>query len=301
MLSFCSDHIKHTGPDVESGLIVLGGAMLEEPIREGVPPKMKGSVLMCVADTEEEVMERVRRDVYYEAGVWDKEKVSSFCSFCLVLGIGRVWCGYHLGFWGWLGEIETLAGSCWKSWNYWELVEIENWGVVHTRFCVRLANRFTCAGSDLSLQERYQAGTLEMSIPFCGHESIEEYDLLHPNFFFWRELGLGFHHFDLGLGLLRLRQLLVFSHWVLTGTQRDPALSFLVELLPAALIIWLCGGINATKLLPPSDPGSEDDGNGCPTTLLVIFLVCPQREIHTARPYLSRSRPRLSQACHVVA
>jgi hypothetical protein len=38
---------------------------------------MKGSVLMCVADTEEEVWDRVKRDVYYEHGVWDKEKVSS--------------------------------------------------------------------------------------------------------------------------------------------------------------------------------------------------------------------------------
>lgn len=72
-----SDHLKHTGPDVESGLIVLGGAMLEEPIKEGVPPKMKGSVLMCVADTEEEVLERVKRDVYYTSDVWDKEKVSA--------------------------------------------------------------------------------------------------------------------------------------------------------------------------------------------------------------------------------
>lgn len=42
--------------------------MLEEPIQEGVPPKMKGSVLMCVADTEEEVLERVRRDVYWSFG-----------------------------------------------------------------------------------------------------------------------------------------------------------------------------------------------------------------------------------------
>ena len=50
--------------------------MLEEPIQEGVPPKMKGSVLMCVADTEEEVLERVRRDVYWTSDVWDKEKVS---------------------------------------------------------------------------------------------------------------------------------------------------------------------------------------------------------------------------------
>jgi hypothetical protein len=56
--------------------MVLGGAMLEEPIQEGVAPKMKGSVLMCVADSEEEVLERVRRDVYWESGVWDREKVS---------------------------------------------------------------------------------------------------------------------------------------------------------------------------------------------------------------------------------
>jgi hypothetical protein len=39
---------------------------------------MKGSVLMCVADTEEEVLERVKRDVYYTGNVWDKEKVSCF-------------------------------------------------------------------------------------------------------------------------------------------------------------------------------------------------------------------------------
>jgi hypothetical protein len=51
--------------------------MLEEPIKEGVAPKMKGSVLMCVADTEEEVFERVRKDVYWTSDVWDKEKVSA--------------------------------------------------------------------------------------------------------------------------------------------------------------------------------------------------------------------------------
>ena len=58
--------------------------MLEEPIKEGVPPKMKGSVLMCVADTEEEVLERVKKDVYYTNGVWDKENVSA-------VGYERIW------------------------------------------------------------------------------------------------------------------------------------------------------------------------------------------------------------------
>ena len=77
LLLLHSDHLKHTTPDVSSGLIVLGGAMLEEPIQEGVAPKMKGSVLMCVADTQEEVLERVRKDVYWTSDVWDKEKVSA--------------------------------------------------------------------------------------------------------------------------------------------------------------------------------------------------------------------------------
>jgi hypothetical protein len=90
-----SVHLKHTGPDVESGLIVLGGAMLEEPIKEGVAPKMKGSVLMCVADTEEEVLERVRKDVYWTSDVWDKEKVSLLLHWKRIGGFGC---------WGWWGD-----------------------------------------------------------------------------------------------------------------------------------------------------------------------------------------------------
>jgi hypothetical protein len=269
--------------------------MLEEPIREGVPPKMKGSVLMCVADTEEEVSERVRRDVYYEAGVWDKEKVSSCCFLSEGSGGREIGSIEEVGTRK-LGDMETMTEDLAGRDGYCDAVRcLRVWDtmLIVIRFCVRLANVITCAGSDLPLQERHQAGSLEVSILCCHDESIEECDLLHPDFFFWRELGLGFSHFNLGLGLtLFSRQLLVFSHGVLTGTQRDPALSFLVELLPAALVIWLCGGINTTKLLPPSGLGSENSGNGCPTTLLVIFLVCSQREIHTARPCLSRSRSR---------
>jgi hypothetical protein len=124
LLYLCSDHLKHTGPDVESGLIVLGGAMLEEPIKEGVPPKMKGSVLMCVADTEEEVLERVKRDVYYEKGVWDKEKVSS-CSFCLILWKALVrWVGGD-----WM-EVEVMghALGVWRAARY---------GDVHSSYCCK--------------------------------------------------------------------------------------------------------------------------------------------------------------------
>ncbi|KAF2809752.1 uncharacterized protein BDZ99DRAFT_463516 [Mytilinidion resinicola] len=53
----------------------FGGAMLEEPIKEGETPKMKGSAMLCVAATEAEVVERLRRDVYVTSGVWDIEKI----------------------------------------------------------------------------------------------------------------------------------------------------------------------------------------------------------------------------------
>jgi hypothetical protein len=46
-------------------------------------------------------------------------------------------------------------------------------------FCVRPANRSMCAGPDHPLQERYQAESLEVSIPSCSHESTEDYDSLH--------------------------------------------------------------------------------------------------------------------------
>jgi hypothetical protein len=48
------------------------GAMLEEPIKEGDagPPKMKGSAMLCGAKTQEEVMERLKKDVYVTGEVW---------------------------------------------------------------------------------------------------------------------------------------------------------------------------------------------------------------------------------------
>jgi hypothetical protein len=48
------------------------GAMLEEPIKEddAGPPKMKGSAMLCGAKTKEEVMERLKRDVYVTGEVW---------------------------------------------------------------------------------------------------------------------------------------------------------------------------------------------------------------------------------------
>ena len=51
--------------------------MLEEHPKEGAagPPNMKGSAMLVGADSKEEVLERLKRDVYVAGQVWDWEKV----------------------------------------------------------------------------------------------------------------------------------------------------------------------------------------------------------------------------------
>jgi len=42
---------------------------------EGEAPSMLGSTLIAVAETREEVLEKIRSDVYAKEGVWDVEKL----------------------------------------------------------------------------------------------------------------------------------------------------------------------------------------------------------------------------------
>ncbi|KAI6913761.1 hypothetical protein KC318_g1142 [Hortaea werneckii] len=72
------DHLNNLKPHVDSGLWVFGGASLDEPIKEGEPPKINGSVMLAVADTKEEVMKNVKEDVYFKSGVWDESKIQIF-------------------------------------------------------------------------------------------------------------------------------------------------------------------------------------------------------------------------------
>ncbi|CAK4033342.1 Hypothetical predicted protein [Lecanosticta acicola] len=71
-------HLEAIKPQVDSGLVVLGGASLDEPLKEGLAPKINGSVVMYEADSEEEVWKAVKSDVYYKEGVWDVEKIKVF-------------------------------------------------------------------------------------------------------------------------------------------------------------------------------------------------------------------------------
>ena len=51
--------------------------MLEDVPKEGSPLKITGSVMMAVASSKEEVMEKIKSDIYAEKDVWDMDKVSS--------------------------------------------------------------------------------------------------------------------------------------------------------------------------------------------------------------------------------
>jgi hypothetical protein len=69
-------HLSAIKPNAESGFWVLGGAMLEDTPKEGSPLKITGSVMMAVASSKEEVMEKIKSDIYADKGVWDMDKVS---------------------------------------------------------------------------------------------------------------------------------------------------------------------------------------------------------------------------------
>jgi hypothetical protein len=62
--------------------------MLEDTPKEGSPLKITGSVMMAVASSKEEVMEKIKSDIYADKGVWDMDKVSPSA---LGKGMGVSW------------------------------------------------------------------------------------------------------------------------------------------------------------------------------------------------------------------
>jgi len=69
-------HLENIDPDVQRGSVVLGGAYLSEQPAEGQTPDMLGSAMIFVADSKEEVLERIKHDIYTTSGVWDIDKIN---------------------------------------------------------------------------------------------------------------------------------------------------------------------------------------------------------------------------------
>ncbi|KAJ5811061.1 YCII-like protein [Penicillium robsamsonii] len=67
-------HLEGVTPNVASGAIVAGGAMLNAHPADGETPSFKGSMMLVVAENEAEVLELLNKDIYVSSGVWDMEK-----------------------------------------------------------------------------------------------------------------------------------------------------------------------------------------------------------------------------------
>ncbi|MDI1489012.1 MAG: hypothetical protein OHK93_008289 [Ramalina farinacea] len=84
-----SQHFSDMMPQVDSGLWVDGGALLDHPQKSpssALP--INGSFLIGRASTREEIVERLKADVYTQAGVWDWGRVqvipvSAELSYCM--------------------------------------------------------------------------------------------------------------------------------------------------------------------------------------------------------------------------
>lgn len=62
-------------PAHEAGFWPVGGALLSKPPKEGEPLPIIGSAMIAYAETKEEVIEAIKKDIYYTAGVWDLSKI----------------------------------------------------------------------------------------------------------------------------------------------------------------------------------------------------------------------------------
>lgn len=58
--------------------LTAAGAYLESPAVEGETPKVQGSVMLADGATKEEVLEKLKGDIYVKSGVWDWDKVNYF-------------------------------------------------------------------------------------------------------------------------------------------------------------------------------------------------------------------------------
>ncbi|TID15692.1 Dimeric alpha-beta barrel [Venturia nashicola] len=72
-------HLANVKQDAHSGFWLLGGAFFSDVPKEGerLPPII-GSAMLAHAETKEEVLEKLKKDVYSESEVWDWSKVQIY-------------------------------------------------------------------------------------------------------------------------------------------------------------------------------------------------------------------------------
>jgi len=56
----------------------MPGAMLAEVPGEGEGPKIRGSVMLALAESKEEVLKALKENIYSKSGVWDWDRVQIY-------------------------------------------------------------------------------------------------------------------------------------------------------------------------------------------------------------------------------
>ncbi|KAH9925923.1 uncharacterized protein BXZ73DRAFT_49637 [Epithele typhae] len=81
-------HMEQNGPIMESGRLVAAGGILQSGARSSdadALQKVVGSWMVASAETEEEVWELLRKDIYYTSGeVWDHKKITVSATFVAI-------------------------------------------------------------------------------------------------------------------------------------------------------------------------------------------------------------------------
>jgi uncharacterized protein YciI len=77
-------HLSNLKPQIDSGVVVFGGATLSKQPAEGEGPDMTGSVMLIKAESEEKVRETLEQDAYTKGGAWDVKNAKIYPFKCAV-------------------------------------------------------------------------------------------------------------------------------------------------------------------------------------------------------------------------
>ncbi|ANB14989.1 hypothetical protein AWJ20_2608 [Sugiyamaella lignohabitans] len=71
-------HLENAAVAHGKGIVTVGGGYADEFPAEGATPEFKGSALSVVADSKQEVIDFLKKDIYYTSGVWDVDNAQIY-------------------------------------------------------------------------------------------------------------------------------------------------------------------------------------------------------------------------------
>lgn len=81
-LTYRQQHLAAIPQAFESGKVTNAGAIYKELDSDGNPQGFAGSSFNLIADSQEEVLEFLKQDVYAKQGIWDLDNVVMYPYGC---------------------------------------------------------------------------------------------------------------------------------------------------------------------------------------------------------------------------